>query len=132
MEREILEIAVTVDGVTEVAGAAGTVRMIMFGGTASGEFFSGRVMPCAVDTQIDSGGFTTLSARYILDGRDADGHKCRIFVENNGTNKNGTISTKPKILTDSPVFKRFEAANLSGTVVTENDCLIVKIFEITE
>ena len=132
MEREILEIAVTTDGVTEVAGAAGTARMIMFGGTASGEFFSGRVMPCAVDTQIDSGGFTTLSARYILEGRDADGNKCRIFVENNGTSKNGAISTKPKFLTDSPVFKRFESANLSGTVVTENDRLIVKIFEITE
>lgn len=86
-DKLILEVFVTVvfEEISKLEGAAGDVVMIPFGGTASGEIFTGVVLPGGVDTQrVDVNGVRHMSARYMLEGTDRVGAKCRIFIENNG------------------------------------------------
>ena len=123
-----LTIRINITDVIEVSGDSCSSRMILFKGDAASDFFNGTVMPGAVDTQIISNGITKLSARYTLDGFDSSGNRCRIFVENNGTDDNGAIVTTPKIITDSPLLKHFENKTLSGSVASGENGLIVTIF----
>jgi len=126
----IFEINITVNEVKEVIGAKGSVRMISFGGHVFSPLFNGNVIPVAVDTQIQyNTAAKKLSARYILEGKDISGNHCRIFIENNGIDNNGIIITTPIIITDSPQLQWLENAVLKGTVVSENNQLIVKIYE---
>lgn len=63
-----------------------SVVMISFTGTATGKYFTGKVLPGGVDTQIIGKDKErhTLSARYILEGKDFNGDDCKIYIENNG------------------------------------------------
>ena len=57
----ILDLAIEVTGVQEVRSTRGTARMILFGGTCSGEYFQGVIEPGGVDTQfLNSDGSGTL------------------------------------------------------------------------
>lgn len=115
--REVLTIDVKLTGFHEVKGGAGAACMITFDGTASGPFFSGKILPGGVDTQKEYYGEPrSLSARYILEGTDDKGEKCSVFVENNGTVGKDGIRTVPKIFTDSVSLRWLETAQLSGTV----------------
>ncbi len=125
----IFEINITVNEVKEVIVSKGSVRMISFGGNVSSPLFNGEVIPNAVDTQVQyNNAAKKLSARYILEGKDMSGNPCRIFIENNGTDNNGVIITTPVIITDSPELQWLENAVLKGTVVSENNQLVVKIY----
>lgn len=86
MQDELLmEIKVTCHEPVSVEGKNKKIVMIPFGGEASGEYFNGKVIGTGVDTQkIDPDGKIMLSARYMLEGTDAAGNACRIFVENQG------------------------------------------------
>ena len=130
MEQLIFEIKIIVTDTAEVKGAGGTAGMVLFKGEVNSRLFVGKVLPGAVDTQIKyCGKSKTLSARYMLEGTDAQGCKCRIFIENNGTEQNGLIVTAPRLITDSPLWKRLETADLKGTVFNRDGELIVRIVE---
>jgi hypothetical protein len=84
-----------------------TVVMIPFAGSVTGKYFDGKVLSGGIDTQIigKHGDRHTLSARYMLKGKDYTGEPCKIFIENNGLmnkkHKDMLFRTYPKIITDS-------------------------------
>ena len=129
-ENALFEINVKIDNVTEVKGGKAIVYFVSFHGEVNSPIFTGKVISDAVDTQIHyENGLKTLSARYILEGVDSENNDCKIFIENNGIEKDGKIKTTPTIITDSPGLKHLEMAQLSGRVISEHENIIIKIFE---
>ncbi len=106
-DKLIFEVIVDIDPkqVSQLKGPAGEVVMIPFGGTVKGELFSGRVLPGGVDTQtVDRNGLRHMSARYMLEGMDKNGEKCRIYIDNNGwfpDEMSMPFKTIPTFFTDS-------------------------------
>lgn len=130
--KEILRIDVTLDEVEKVHGAGGDVTMICFHGTFACAFGSGKILPGGVDTQIQKeGGDKLLSARYILEGKDAQGSPFRIFVENNGICKEGeSILTHPVIYTDTEKLQWMEQAKMLGIVEGSGENRVrIKIYQ---
>lgn len=127
MEQLLLTIDVKcLDGVT-VEGHSQTVVLVPFTGKAKGDFFNGEIISSAVDTQrYKKDGTNSLSARYMIEGVDFEGKKCKIFVENNVSGE----SWKPSIVTDSEVLKDWESSNLRSTVEGVDGGVIVKIFKL--
>ncbi len=116
-KKALLELRVETDpdAVVIMTGETGTVRMIPFRGTASGEIFHGIIEPCGVDTQVTNQvGVRHMSARYMLTGQDSDGQDCHIYIENNAWFTNGENPrpwrSVPTFLTDSkklaPILQR--------------------------
>ena len=101
-----LRISVALDGHYEVRNEDGEDRtMLLFHGTADGDFFHGEILPGGVDTQVQKKGeLRRLSARYILSGEDFNGDACRIF------------KTCPQLFTDSKALQFLEKMKLTGTV----------------
>ena len=116
--QEVLRIDVVLDQIETVEGAGGEITMILFHGTFSCELGSGRVLPGGVDTQVQrKGEEKSLSARYILEGKDEEQKPFRIFVENNGICKDGEVlRTNPVIYTDAEELQWMEQEKLSGIV----------------
>ena len=116
--QEVLRIDVVLDQVETVQGAGGEAAMILFHGTFSCELGSGIVLPGGVDTQIQrTGEKRSLSARYILEGKDENQRIFRIFVENNGIcTESGALKTSPVICTDAEELQWMEQEKLSGIV----------------
>lgn len=129
--HEILNIKVILDQFINVKGNKKDVCMILFHGEAHSEYFNGTILPGGVDTQMcDKGKAKTLSARYVLIGKDSDNNDCRIFIENQGKEDNGEILyTCPKIVTDSKSLSWIEDVPLIGTVSGEKDCIRIRIYE---
>lgn len=128
-ESILLEIAIKIESVTEIHGGGKSICLVCFGGNASSRFFKGTVMPGAADMQIHNKNKPTeLSARYILEGVDCENNNCKIFIENNGAEKDGSIITKPFIITDSPTLKWLETTDLYGEVISENGNVIIRIY----
>ena len=121
-----MEIHVDCGEAVSVRGQETAVVMIPFTGTTEGPYFSGRTVGAGVDTQrIGQDGTARLSARYMLEGQDAAGNACRIFIENQGSGKEGFT---PRIVTDSPLLKDWETADLSATVEGAPGGVLVRIF----
>lgn len=118
MFGEILTINVILDGREEVKGESGYACMFRFHGSCDCPLFRGEILPGGVDTQQETAGQPrTLSARYIMEGTDARGRSARLFIENNGVvAPDGTITTTPKIFTDSEELRWLESAELAGSV----------------
>ena len=119
-------------GMTEVKGKSGEALMIAFDGTSDCEEFHGKVLPGGMDTQKEwYGSRRQLSARYMLEGVDREGKKCRIFVENNGTAEaDGFVrTTKPVIITDSTCLAWMEKACLKGTFEPLEGGVRISIYE---
>jgi hypothetical protein len=130
--HEILSIKVLLDQFIDIKGSKKDVCMILFHGEAHSEYFNGTILPGGVDTQMcDKGKNRTLSARYVLVGKDKDNNECHIFIENQGKQEdNGEILyTCPKIVTDSKILSWMEDIPLIGTVSGEEDCIRIKIYE---
>lgn len=69
-----------------------------------------------------------LSARYMLEGEDFEGNKCRMFIENNGSNNEaGEMVTRPVIVTDSPALSWMEEAELVGSLSFEEGLVVIHI-----
>ena len=126
MEEMLLEIRAKCHDALSVKGFARDIVMIPFDGEAAGPLFHGRIVGPGVDTQkIGKDGKPLLSARYMLEGEDAAGTPCRIFIENQGSWETGF---RPMIVTDSPLLKDWETAALSATVEGAPGGVTVRIF----
>lgn len=127
MEQLLLTIDVKCLDAVSVEGHSQTVVLVPFTGKAKGDFFNGEIIGSAVDTQrYKKDGTNSLSARYMIEGVDFEGKKCKVFVENNVSGE----SWKPSIVTDSEVLKDWESSNLRSTVEGVDGGVIVKIFKL--
>ena len=125
---EILRLFINIKEVNTVESDTYTAVMILFDGRCEGKFFEGTILPGGVDTQIVNKDKTgTLSARYIVVGKDCEGNSCRLFIENNGILSDDGIVTKPKILTDSPVLKWMETEEFVGHIYDKDGQLTIII-----
>ena len=121
----LMEIHVTILEAVDVEGALQKVVMIPFTAEAKGPYFTGKVIGPGVDTQrIGPDGKAHLSARYMLEGKDATGNACRVFVENQGVWGDGFI---PTIVTDSPLLAEWQTVPLRATVEEAPGGVLVRI-----
>ena len=125
MNELLLEIHVTCREAVSVEGGSRKIVMVPFDGQAEGPLFTGRIIGTGVDTQTIENGGITLSARYMMEGKDAEGNSCRIFVENQGNGKSGF---HPMIVTDSALLREWETAELSATVEGAPGGVTVRIY----
>ena len=122
--KEIFTFFIDIGATDSVTGSTGKASMIHFGGRGECDNFNGKVVADSVDTRLKyTGKIETLSARYILEGTDAKGNPCRMYVENNGIDNNG-MTTEPVIITDCPDYAWVETAPLHGTVSWETGLTI--------
>ena len=125
MTEPILTIRVKCFDAQVVKGHTMDIVMIPFEGSAQGPVFSGTVTGRGVDTQkIPKGGSARLSARYMLEGTDFAGAKCKVFIENNSTEE-GLV---PLFITDSPALAKYETMPLASRVTPIEGGVLVKIF----
>ena len=126
MQELLTEIRVICREAISVRGQTRDIVMIPFDGEAEGPLFRGRVIGPGVDTQtVAKDGKAVLSARYMLEGTDADGERCRIFIENQGSWEDGF---RPRLVTDSPLLKAWETARLSASVTPAEQGVTVRIY----
>ena len=124
--KKVMEISVALTDCFRVCGQTATASLVLFGGSVSGDFFNGTILPGGVDTQIMKDGKTALSARYIAEGTDTEGVPTRIFIENNSADDGG--ETVPHILTDNPALSWLETAHLRGRIKPSDAGVIIEIF----
>ena len=117
--KELFTFTISIGASDEVNDGKGdAASMIHFSASSDCAAFKGETQVGYADTdtrmkfpdQVQS-----LSARYILVGKDSKGNDCKIFVENNGIDDNGMV-TEPVIITDNPEWEWIESAPLHGTV----------------
>ena len=113
MDEKLMTIDVTCRPALSVKGKTMEIVMIPFTAAASGAYFTGTVEGEGVDTQTITCGEARLSARYLLKGTDARGQACRVFIENNGSRREGFT---PHLVSDSPLLQAFEDKELYATV----------------
>ena len=110
-----------------VKGQVYTVVMVPFTGTAYGDYFNGEIIGTGVDTQkYNPEGQCSLSARYMLQGKDCSGADCKIFIENSQCDANGW---RPFLVTDSKYLAEWERIPLIATVDPAEGGVTVKIYE---
>ncbi|MBR3765276.1 MAG: alpha/beta fold hydrolase [Clostridia bacterium] len=115
---ELLRIKVFLTGYEKVEGFADTAVMLPFTGKCESALFHGDILSGGVDTQrITPDGKCRLSARYMLEGTDCEGEKCRLFIQNEGVSLPGQpMVTYPVFRTDSRAIKWLETAALTGAL----------------
>lgn len=124
--RMLMEIRVRCMEPVSVEGKKKKIVMIPFTGEASGPYFSGKVTGTGVDTQrIDPEGNVTLSARYMLEGKDSSGNACRVFIENEGSRDTGF---RPTMVTDSPALAEFEEIPMTAEIEDIEGGVMVRIY----
>ena len=126
--KPVLKINVKCGEAYSVCGTSQSIVMIPFSGKAESVFFTGEIVGTGVDTQkTPKDGNTFLSARYMLEGEDFKGQKCRIFIENQGCDMNNCT---PVIVTDSAALSYLETTPLRAVVTPCEGGVTVEIFEI--
>ncbi len=109
-------------------GTGRTIRQVLFDGEAEGNVFNGRILPGGVDTQVvESSGEGTLSARYILEGKDADGRPCKMYIDNRGRLSENV--TYPTIASDSAVIEKLKNSPLVGYKESDDDGFRIVIYQ---
>ena len=106
--KTVFQIHVILDQTLSVQGGKGSANMILFHGDLDTTFFKGEIQPGAVDTQRSG----SISARYILVGKDADGTATKIFIDNSQVN--GVL--KPYVLTDNPKLRWLEKTDWEARI----------------
>jgi len=120
MEKILFTLYINCHEVREVRFDGGTVRQILFDGEARGEVFNGRILDGGVDTQtINPDGSGTLSARYMLEGTDAIGKSCHMYIDNSAVI--GDDITSPKCFCDSEALSWICGASLVGHMVNDEE-----------
>lgn len=125
MNELIMTINVTTHEAHTLEGKVSRVVMIPFSAQAEGEYFCGKTVADGVDTQLTTRDGFSLSARYMLEGTDRSGNKCRVFIENNGTSLD---NCRPKIYTDSKELAFLQNAELTASVECIENGVVVSIF----
>lgn len=126
-EEPILIISVKCEVPDILRGNTQDIVMIPFTGISESRFFSGKILGTGVDTQkIEKDGGVFLSARYMLEGTDFSGQKCRIFIENQGSDMS---CCKPTVITDSKVLSGLETISLRSVVEPTAEGVVVRIYE---
>ena len=125
MSKLIMTINVTTYEAQVLDGQASMVVMIPFSAIATGEYFTGKTVANGIDTQITTTNGFSLSARYMLEGTDFSGKKCRLFIENNGTSLDNCV---PEIHTDSDELAFLENAELTAKVECVEEGVVVRIY----
>ena len=100
--------------------------MISFSGYCDNEYFKGEIQPKGYDNIKKENGITTLSARYMLVGKDCNNDSCHIFIENNAIQ--GAPYSEPKIFTDSKALDFLNTSKLSGQLDFSNNQFYVRIY----
>lgn len=125
--EKVMEIAIRIKGSEFVAGHTKDVCLIEFDGTASGPYFRGEVIGTGVDTQkIEKTKEMLISARYMLEGVDAENNPCRIFIENNGWDFD---NCKPTVYTNSPVLADWETSDLRAKIIPHDGGVTIEIYK---
>ena len=127
MKNELLmEIEVELHGTAGFEGPHSKVTLLPFSARTAGKYFTGSTVMDGVDTQrTDAEGNFSLSARYMLKGKDYTGQECSIFIENNGSSLDNCI---PAILTDSEALAFLENTPLASTVEGREGGVTVRIY----
>jgi hypothetical protein len=124
MDELIMTINVTTYEGYSVKGGKMKVHMVPFTAEAVGSYFKGATEFRSYDTQRENEKGFFLSARYILRGKDFNGRKCSIFIENNST-ENGIV---PTVCTDSPDLAFLETADLYSQLESDGNKVTVRIY----
>lgn len=135
--NQFMEVFVNIKDNYELKSPFGSVNMIPFSGEIKSDFFHGKILPGAVDTQFtDANQVTHMSARYMAEGMDQAGNLCHLFVENEGCFSGGIqmpFQTIPKFWTDSNVLADYLHRNkFKGEGYLKESVLIIKFFEIED
>lgn len=125
MDELIVTINVTTYEAQVLDGNNTKVVMIPFSAEATGDYFKGKTIANGVDTQIITPNNFSLSARYMLEGIDRSGKKCRLFIENNGTSLDNCV---PRIYTDSAELAFLENARLKAGVECVENGVVVRVY----
>ncbi len=125
MTELIITINVTTYNAQMLERSNSRVVMIPFSAEAEGKYFNGKTVVNGVDTQITSADGFSLSARYMLEGTDRNGNKCRLFIENNGTSLDNCV---PKIYSDSEDLAFLENAELTASAECVENGVVVRIY----
>ena len=123
---KIVTINVNITGMQRVSTSEKTVTQVIFDGSAEGEYFNGTILPGGVDTQINVPEKGTLSARYMLEGKDNSGDNCKMYISNDAI-KNCNITT-PQIFTDSENLRWLNEAELRGELTIVENGVQIEIF----
>lgn len=124
----LMKIQIRIKGSQYMEGHTKNVCMIEFDGTASGPYFNGEIIGAGVDTQkIEKDGPAFLSARYMLEGTDADNNPCRLFIENNGSDFDNCT---PTIYASSPLLADWETASLKAKVIPCKGGVMIEIYKL--
>ena len=111
-----------------------TVVMIPFTGDVTGKYFEGTILSGGIDTQIiaKQGVSHTLSARYMLEGKDFTGAPCKVFIENNGNifkkTEHALFRTHPRMITNSKALAFLAQTPLIGEGIPTENGLDIKIY----
>ena len=123
----LLTVHVTIIDSCAVNNGTNGIVMIPFTGYGESDFFTGEIVGTGVDTQkIEGNQLISLSARYMLAGKDYTGKECKIFIENNGSSLDNCV---PAIVTDSEALAFWQRANLVSRVTPSKEGVLVQIFD---
>lgn len=133
--EEIFTVQVKIEKAVELHNNAGnSVVMISFSGQVNSELFQGQILDGGIDTQIigKEGRPHTLSARYMLQGKDYTGESCQIYIENNGEmhskSQEALFRTYPKIITNSKALSYLNEEILIGEGFPSDFGVNIKIY----
>ena len=132
---EILTVHVQIENTINLNQDDGdSVAMISFKGHVTGKYFEGEILDGGGDTQIIGrlGGRHTLSARYMLEGKDHTGELCKIYIENNGNAnsklENALFRSYPKVITNSKALAYLNEDILVAEGLSTESGLDIKIY----
>ncbi|WP_028510006.1 hypothetical protein [Ruminococcus sp. NK3A76] len=126
MREPVMTLYINITNTVGLSSDDLSVNMLHFHARAEGELFSGETVTDGVDTQIFKDGSFSLSARYMLEGTDFKGQKCRVFIENNGTT---LLDCKPVIYTDSKALAFLMDRELYALGETDIESVIIRIYQ---
>jgi hypothetical protein len=134
-DKLIMEVFVETTDRMELESTAGTIVMIPFTGTVKSEIFNGELLPGGVDTQvINKNGIKHMSARYMAEGTDHTGEKCKIYIQNEGhfpVDAPKPFKTIPTFYTDSKALAPYLHSNkFRGEGMRDESGLVIRFFEI--
>lgn len=136
----IMEFVVTVDreNISRLETENGKVAILPFTATVESKLFTGKTLPGAADIQVTNAtGIRHMCAKYMFEGKDAEGKDCKLFVENNGFFEPGSqprpFHACPTFLTDSKVLGDYlHSSNFRTEGHGTPEGVLIKVFDVRE